>query len=319
MAMVGENIRSRRLALRMTQEELAAKLYTTRQTVSNYEQSRSEPDLETLKLLAEQLDTDVETLLYGPEKSAERNAGAAQALTRAEAAEAEFARSESAARKLEQTVRSERREKRHMAAVIVAGAVLTAVLIRLLLASVLGNLYLWDQSEAEVMVSSDPARYADYIGGAALEDYRDKLDMDEDIFPETADGAGMSAEAFQMVYYNPWDPQYLCYLTMRYGEEAYRQELERLAEYPSTEYLGYYGATGFNEDYRLAAMYADPVNGFVYALDGGDGQIVYVEIIFCNYFMDLDYEEYIPAEYLPAGFDASEGNAYRAKMLGPAE
>ncbi len=38
MATVGENIRSRRLALRMTQEELAAKLYTTRQTVSNYEQ-----------------------------------------------------------------------------------------------------------------------------------------------------------------------------------------------------------------------------------------------------------------------------------------
>ena len=78
MTTVGENIRSRRLALRMTQEELAAKLYTTRQTVSNYEQGRSEPDLETLKLLAEQLDTDAETLLYGPEKNAERNAGAAQ-------------------------------------------------------------------------------------------------------------------------------------------------------------------------------------------------------------------------------------------------
>lgn len=293
MATVGENIRSRRLALRMTQEELAAKLYTTRQTVSNYEQGRSEPDLETLKLLAEQLDTDAETLLYGPEKSAERNAGAVQALPRAEAAEAELARteeaarkrleqsesaaaeelarSESAARKLEQTVQSERREKRRMAVVIVAAAVLAAVLIRLLMVSVLGNLYLWDQAEAEVIVSSDPARYADYIGGAALADYRDKLDMDEGIFPETINGAGMSAEAFQMVYYDPWAPQHLCCLTMRYEEDTYRRELERLAEYPSTEYLGYYGVTGFNEAYR------------------------------------------------PAGFDASEENAYRVKMLGSAE
>ena len=196
---------------------------------------------------------------------------------------------------------------------------LAAVLIRLLLVSVLGNLYLWDRAETEVIVSSDPARYADYIGGAALADYRDKLDMDESIFPETINGAGMSVEAFQMVYYDPWDPQYLCCLTMQYEEEAYRQELARLAEYPSTEYLGYYGVTGFNEDYRPAAVYADPMNGFVYALDGGDGRIVYVEIIFCNYFMDLDYEEYIPAEYLPAGFDASEGNAYRVKMLGSAK
>ncbi len=73
---------------------------------------------------------------------------------------------------------------------------LAAVLIRLLMVSVLGNLYLWDQAEEEVTVSSDPARYADYIGGAALADYRDKLDMDEDIFPETINGAGMSAEAF---------------------------------------------------------------------------------------------------------------------------
>ena len=233
-----------------------------------------------------------------------------------EAAEAELARSESTVKKLDQTVQSERREKRRMAAVIIAGAVLAAVLIRLLLVSVLGNLYLWDQTETEVIVSSDPARYSDYIGDAALADYRDKLDMDEDIFPETINGAGMSAEAFQMVYYDPWDPQYLCCLTMQYEEEAYRQELARLAEYPSTEYLGYYGVTGFNEAYRPAAVYADPVNGFVYALDGGDGRIVYVEIIFCNYFMDLDYEKYIPAEYLPAGFDASEENAYREKMLG---
>lgn len=42
----------------------------------------------------------------------------------------------------------------------------------------------------------------------------------------------------------------------------------------------------------------------------------YQEKHFCNYFMDLDYEKYIPNEYLPEGFDATEGNTYREKMLG---
>lgn len=49
----------------MTQEELAAKIYTTRQTVSNYEKGRSEPDLETIKRIAEALETDASILLYG--------------------------------------------------------------------------------------------------------------------------------------------------------------------------------------------------------------------------------------------------------------
>lgn len=56
---------------------------------------------------------------------------------------------------------------------------------------------------------------------------------------------------------------------------------------------------------------------FVYALgDEGSRRIIYVEIIFCNYFMDLDYQKYIAAEYLPDGFDASRGNPYRKKLEG---
>lgn len=66
---------------------------------------------------------------------------------------------------------------------------------------------------------------------------------------------------------------------------------------------------------KLLAMDSDSYQGFVYALTDGENQIIYVEIIFCNYFMDLDYEKYIDADYLPVGFDATSNNPYRKKML----
>lgn len=54
---------------------------------------------------------------------------------------------------------------------------------------------------------------------------------------------------------------------------------------------------------------------FVYALTDGNHRIIYAEEIFCNYYMDLDYMEYIPQEYLLDGFDASKDNPYRKKMM----
>lgn len=91
---------------------------------------------------------------------------------------------------------------------------------------------------------------------------------------------------------------------------------EQLAEsMEAAENQGYYGVNGF-EQYDLLAVCADETYGFVYALDDADNRrIIYVEIIFCNYFMDLDYEEYIDKRYLPEGFDASRGNAYREKRM----
>ena len=40
-----------------------------------------------------------------------------------------------------------------------------------------------------------------------------------------------------------------------------------------------------------------------------------MELIFCNYAFDIEYEKYIPAGYLPDGFNAKEGNPYRKKMM----
>ena len=50
----------------MTQDELAQKLFVTRQTVSNYENGKSRPDVEMLDRIAQMLETDIVTLIYGP-------------------------------------------------------------------------------------------------------------------------------------------------------------------------------------------------------------------------------------------------------------
>lgn len=63
---IGKNIKKIRSAKGMSQEELAKALYVTRQTVSNYENSRSKPDIDMLMKIAEILGTDVTMLIYGP-------------------------------------------------------------------------------------------------------------------------------------------------------------------------------------------------------------------------------------------------------------
>ena len=101
---------------------------------------------------------------------------------------------------------------------------------------------------------------------------------------------------------------------MDYADEDYKAEAKRLKEFDSTEYIGYYSVAE-ETTFELLAVNADKYNGFVYALTDGKNRIIYAEQIFCNYYMDLDYMEYIPKEYLLDGFDATRDNPYRKKML----
>lgn len=64
---IGKNIKQLRVQKNMTQDELAEKLFVTRQTVSNYETGRSRPDVDMLVKIAEVLGTDIQQLIYGPE------------------------------------------------------------------------------------------------------------------------------------------------------------------------------------------------------------------------------------------------------------
>ena len=166
---------------------------------------------------------------------------------------------------------------------------------------------------AKVEVYDDISMYNEFIGENAREGYKNKWDMDEEIFPKSITDT-MKVLDYKMVYYNPWDAQYLSYLVVEYNEEEYNQEVGRLKHYESNEYIGYYGVTGFSK-YTLLAMYADSYQGFVYALTDNENKIIYVELIFCNYLYDIGYEEYIDNDYLPDGFDATDNNQYRMKML----
>ena len=62
---IGKNIRQLREEAGLTQEAFAEKLFVTRQTVSNYENGRTRPDLEMLIAIAEALHADVTHILYG--------------------------------------------------------------------------------------------------------------------------------------------------------------------------------------------------------------------------------------------------------------
>ena len=65
MVNIGKNIRALRTRRKMTQDELAEKLYVSRQTVSNYETGKTRPDIDTLIKIAEIMDVDVNVLIYG--------------------------------------------------------------------------------------------------------------------------------------------------------------------------------------------------------------------------------------------------------------
>ena len=68
MNAVAKNLKTIRTQKGYTQDDLAEALHVTRQTVSSWETGRSEPDIGMLTALAEFLQTDVTSLIYGPSK-----------------------------------------------------------------------------------------------------------------------------------------------------------------------------------------------------------------------------------------------------------
>lgn len=62
---IGKNIRYLRESKGLTQDQLAEKLFVTRQTVSNYETGRTRPDVDMIVSIANVLETDANTVFYG--------------------------------------------------------------------------------------------------------------------------------------------------------------------------------------------------------------------------------------------------------------
>lgn len=66
--MVGKNIKKAREEKGLTQEAMAEMLSVTRQAVSNWENEKTQPDVETLDRIAQTLGVDIERLIYGNER-----------------------------------------------------------------------------------------------------------------------------------------------------------------------------------------------------------------------------------------------------------
>lgn len=65
MTKVAKTIKRLRVQNNMTQEELAEQLHVTRQTVSGWENNRTQPDIETLDRLSTVFGVEIEELIYG--------------------------------------------------------------------------------------------------------------------------------------------------------------------------------------------------------------------------------------------------------------
>lgn len=70
---IGKNIKDLRIRKNLTQDELAEKLFVTRQTVSNYETGKSRPDIDMLMQIAEVMEADIHEVLYGTPPAKENN------------------------------------------------------------------------------------------------------------------------------------------------------------------------------------------------------------------------------------------------------
>ena len=66
--MVGKNIKKYRERKGLTQEQLAEQLCVTRQAVSNWENEKTQPDVETLHKISCALECSVEELIYGTQR-----------------------------------------------------------------------------------------------------------------------------------------------------------------------------------------------------------------------------------------------------------
>ncbi len=69
MAKVSKNIKKLRTEKSMTQGELAEKINVTRQTVSSWENDRTQPGIDMLELLAEAFGTGIEEIIYGEKRN----------------------------------------------------------------------------------------------------------------------------------------------------------------------------------------------------------------------------------------------------------
>ena len=69
MAKVSKNIKKLRTEKKLTQDALAEKINVTRQTISSWENGRTQPDIDMLELLSSALEVGIEEIIYGEKRN----------------------------------------------------------------------------------------------------------------------------------------------------------------------------------------------------------------------------------------------------------
>ena len=76
---IGNRIREHRMSANMSQDDLAARIYVSRQTISSWENGKTYPDIQSLLLLSEVFGATIDELVKGDvetmEKSVEKDIG----------------------------------------------------------------------------------------------------------------------------------------------------------------------------------------------------------------------------------------------------
>ena len=282
---IGKFITTCRKEKNLTQEELAEKLNVSNKSVSRWENGKNMPDYSVLNDLCNILDININELLSGEKDNKETIENLDMILK-------EYYKM--------------KKQKERLKVLLIVGPVILFPLLTIIFTVLVLN-YEYDNRLHQTTNIKD---YSDVIGTKAKGIYESKWGMSEEIFPKKLSG---KVESFKMLSDDFWDKQFLSYLVIDYNEEDYNKEIERLEKIGIEKY-NYYGVTGFT-NYKLVAMNSDDYNGFIYALTDGKSKIIYVELIFCNYIMDLDYENEMPKEYLPDGFNAKDNNPYEIEMM----
>ena len=212
-----------------------------------------------------------------------------------------------------------KKQKKNLCILITAGIIigLLPFVITLMVFGVFG-VVIYDAAIKKPSVCTDISKYS-YCLDKEKDGQYFLNESNRRIFPEKIKNE-MTVTDFQYVNYNPWDPQIITYLTVKYSDEDYKTELKRLSDIGNEKYEGIYSVTGDPEGYDLIAMDADEYYGFVYALkpENEDNTVTYSAVMFCNYFLDVDIDDYMPEKYQLEGFDAGENNPYRKKMMSAA-
>lgn len=168
---------------------------------------------------------------------------------------------------------------------------------------------LWaDLTFSKKYTYTDVENYTNYIGVNCEDEYSGKWGMDESIFPEKITDS-MKVDEFSFTYYNPWDAQYVGYLTVTYSQEECETELERLYQKDHDQYKGLFNVSGEPENYSILAIDSDRDFGLVYAIkpDSEGTSITYVEVIVPGK-LEMWLDKYLPEKYQLKDMDMSKVN-----------